>query len=156
MFCDDTLILDLSDPSRPLALPGHKRLKLTGEALALTGAEPQEPVGADVPKFYARPPGGDFAEPLPLASLCFLEEGPEPEVVPVSGAERIARLADDHYTARLFTDARCPSPVELFTLRSRLAAAISMARLVRPRDTSRFRESVELARQWIAQQGQRP
>ena len=28
MFCDDTLVLDLSDPERIICLPGHKRLKL--------------------------------------------------------------------------------------------------------------------------------
>ena len=33
MFCDDTLVLDLGEPDIVICLPGHKRLKLTPEAL---------------------------------------------------------------------------------------------------------------------------
>ena len=42
MFCDDTLVLDLSDPDRIICLPGHKRMKLRPDALELTGAARQE------------------------------------------------------------------------------------------------------------------
>ncbi len=40
LLCDDTLLLDLSDPPDIWCLPGHKRLKLTAAALALTGPDP--------------------------------------------------------------------------------------------------------------------
>jgi hypothetical protein len=48
MFCDDTLVLDLSDPAQVMCLPGHKRLKLTPEGLALTGASREEKVGETI------------------------------------------------------------------------------------------------------------
>lgn len=146
MFCDDTLILDLSDPEVPLALPGHKRLKLTPEALALTGAQPQEPVDAEIDKFFAVPPAGDWREPLPLRQLVFLEEAPEVQAVPVSGAEKLARLSDDHYTFDIHQRATGMEPGERFALQARLARQIAMTRLTRPRDRARFGESVALAR----------
>lgn len=145
MFCDDTLVLDISDPARIMCLPGHKRLKLTPSALALTGAAAQEPVGAMTGKNYAEPPGGVVREVLPLARLTFLEEGDTVAALPVSGAERFARLNDDHYTAELFARARRSDLAARFQLLARLAPAIAMARLVRPRDASRFGASVDLA-----------
>lgn len=145
MFCDDTLVLDLSNPAQIVCLPGHKRLKLSAEAIGLTGAVREEKVGAMIDKFYAAPPGGDVREPLPLARLVFLEEGPEPALLPVSGAERFARMTDDHYTAELFALGRQLDLAGRFEIQARMAAQIEMTRMVRPRDTARFGESVRLA-----------
>lgn len=145
LFCDDTLLLDLSDPDRIVALPGHKRLKLTGEALALTGLAEDRPVGADTGKSYVDPPSGDIRQPMALTTLVFLEEGPEPAWIPLGGAERFARLADDHYTQGLYHAAQRPDRVAQFQLRARLARQVGMARLVRPRSAAGFAASVELA-----------
>lgn len=145
MFCDDTLVLDISDPSGIICLPGHKRLKLTAEALAFTGALCEEEVGALVDKFYARPAAGSVDVPLPLAELIFLEEGPAIALEPVTGAQRFARLQDDHYTAELFELAQRANPASQFALQARLASQIAMARLTRPWDATGFAESVALA-----------
>jgi hypothetical protein len=152
MFCDDTLVLDLSDPAVPMALPGHKRLKLTPEALALTGAVARERVHEDIDKHYAEPPGGDWQTALPLTHLAFLEDGPACALEPITGAERMTRLEDDHYTADYHRRATRLDPAGWFRLRARLAGQIAMVRLVRPRDLDRFAESVALARQWIVAQ----
>jgi hypothetical protein len=145
MFCDDTLLLDLSDPEQVIALPGHKRLKLTGSALELTGLAAQQPVGADTGKSYVAPPAGDVGEPLPLAHLVFLEQGPSPHWHVVEGAERFARLADDHYTQDLYHEAQRPDRATLFGLRARLAGMVPMARLVRPFSSAGFAGSLDLA-----------
>lgn len=134
LFCDDTLVLDLSDPARIVCLPGHKRLKLTGEAVRLTGATVEEHVGAMTGKFYCTPPGGIVGEALPLAELSFISDGPGPSFTPIAGAERIARLNDDHFTALAFARARGLDPAGRFALFARLAPAIAMTRLERPRD----------------------
>ena len=145
MFCDDTLVLDISNPQQIVCLPGHKRLKLTPQALALTGAAAQEEVGGQTGKNYADPPGGVWRSALPLARLTFLGEGAELGVRVVSGAERFARLNDDHYTAELFALAHRSDLAARFDLLARLAQAMPMAQLVRPRDASRFGASVDLA-----------
>jgi len=149
MFCDDTLVLDLSDPERIVCLPGHKRLKLTPEALALTGAGRQEKVAEAIDKFYALPPAGDVGEPLPLATLTFLEEGDEAAIAPIRGAQRLLRLQDDHYTAFLFQLARGFDRQAHFAHLARLAAQIELARFVRPRDTAAFADGVALAARYV-------
>lgn len=145
MFCDDTLLLDLTDPAAIVALPGHKRLKLTAHALELTGTTAEQPVGAQTGKSYAAPPAGDVREPLPLASLVFLEEGPQCAWHAIRGAQRFARLADDHYTQELYREAVRPNLDMQFALRARLATQVDMARLVRPFSNAGFIASLDLA-----------
>jgi hypothetical protein len=144
-------VLDLSDPERIVCLPGHKRLKLRPDAIGLTGAMPQEKVSQTVDKHYASPPGGTVATALPLGELIFLEEGPEPAIMPITGAERLVRLQDDHYTARLFDSARKFDRAAQFAHLARLARQIAMARFVRPLDRDRFDEGVALAARHVAQ-----
>jgi len=143
MFCDDTLVLDISAPDAITAMPGHKRLKLTPEAIALTAAEREEPVGAGTGKFYARSATGDWQTPLPFMALIFLEEAPDVSIRHIAGAERFARLQDDHYTATLFALAGSLSPENYFRLRARLAQSIPMLAFSRPRDEVRFAEGVD-------------
>jgi len=145
MFCDDTLVLDLSDPDRIICLPGHKRLKLRPDALHLTGTMPEEKVSQSVDKYYAEPNGGDVRQVLPLAELIFLEEGPDLSILPIVGSERLIRLQDDHQTASLFAAARQYGRAAQFAHLSRLARQIRMARFERPLDKNRFGESIALA-----------
>jgi hypothetical protein len=151
LFCDDTLVLDLSDPERIVCLPGHKRLKLRPDAIGLTGAMPQEKVSKTVDKHYALPATGEVGVALPLGELIFLEERPEPAIMPITGAERLVRLHDDHYTARLFDSARRFDRAAQFTHLARLARQIAMARFVRPLDRDRFDEGVALAARHVTQ-----
>lgn len=145
LFCDDTLLVDPLGPDPLMCLPGRKRLKLLDDALAMTGAEATGEVGADTGKHYARPPAGTVAEPLPLAMLVFLEDGPEPLWEPITGAERFARLKDDHHGQAMYLAAQGLGRAGLFALRARIAGQVRMARLIRPRSAEGFAASVELA-----------
>ena len=147
LYADDTLVLDVSDPEQVICLRGHKRLKLTGEAIALTGAAAQENVGAGIDKFYAAAPPivAPVLKPLPLAELIFLEFGTALAIAPILGGARIARLGDDHYTTDMFLQARQFERGELFALWARLARHMAMSRFVRPRDPARFADSAALA-----------
>ena len=140
LLCDDTLVLDVADPARILCLPGHKRLKLTPEAIGLTGAAAREKVAPMIDKHYAEPVGGIVAQVLPLAGLTFLEEGAQIAFIPISGGERIARLNDDHYTAELYALARGEGLAARFARIAAIAGQVPMQRLVRPRDPVRFDE----------------
>lgn len=150
MFCDDTLVLDLADPDRIVCLPGHKRLKLRPDALALTAARPQEAVSKTFDKIYAVPAGGDVRAALPLAELVFLEPGEEPAILAISGAERFVRTGDDHYTSWLFAGAQCLDRQAQFEHRARLARQIAMVRFVRPFDPSRFDEGIALIAEYVS------
>jgi len=153
MFCDDTLVLDLSSPEQIICLPGHKRLKLTAEALSLTAASREERVSQTVEKFYAQPPAGHIRRVLPLAELIFLEDGPTSAFIPITGGERLTRMQDDHETAFLFAAARQFAPAEQFGHLTRLAKQIKMSRFVRPRTGSSFQEVVALAAKHVTDAG---
>lgn len=151
LFCDDTLVLDVSDPANVLCLPGHKRLKLTAEALTLTGAKAQGQVAPTVAKFYAEPAAGTLNAVLPLARLTFLEHGDQIEFAEISGAQRLARLNDDHYTAELYAWAQSDGLAARFARTAQIAGSIAMQRLTRPRDLARFAEVTAMTARKITQ-----
>lgn len=154
LFCDDTLVLDLSQPGRIVCLPGHKRLKLWPDALAMTGARAQEQVMAALPKFYAEPVGEVVTNPLPLAELCFLEHGSTPRIEPLTGGEKLVRLQDDHYTTEMYLAASRPDRLDRFRQLAQLARTLRLTRFVRPRDSDRFSADAALVAQHILMQAE--
>ncbi|MDP3907597.1 hypothetical protein [Novosphingobium sp.] len=152
LFCDDTLVLDLSQPDRIVCLPGHKRLKLWPDALAMTGAKAQDQVMASLPKFYAEPVGEVVTNALPLAELCFLEHGSPPRIEPLSGGEKLVRLQDDHYTTEMYLAASRPDRLDRFRQLAQLARTLRLIRFVRPRDRERFSTDAALVAQHILMQ----
>ena len=149
MFCDDTLVLDLSDPGKLMCLPGHKRLKLRDDAFDLTGAGRQEKVSQTYEKHYAAPLAGTVDKALPIAELIFLEEGPDPAMTRISGSERFLRMQDEHQTRYLFDTASKFDRAQQFAHRARLARQIEMMLYVRPRDRNSFEKGVAMAAQHV-------
>lgn len=145
MFCDDTLVLDLSDPDRVVCLPGHKRLKLKADAVTMTGATAQEKVSTTVDKYYSEPTAGHVGGALPLGELIFLEEGAAAAIEPIAGSERFVRMQDDHQTSHLFAAASKFDRAALFAHLARLARQVNMARFTRSLDAARFHEGVAVA-----------
>jgi hypothetical protein len=150
MFSDDTLVLDLSAPEQITCIPGHRRLKLKRDALQLTGAKPQEKVSLNVDKHYSLPASGTATAAMPLGELIFLEEGAQPRITAITGAERFTRVVDDHYTAQLYAGAQGFGPRDHFEHFAALATRARMACFVRPRDVSRFEEGVEMLMNHLA------
>lgn len=153
LFCDDTLILDMSDPTTLTCLPGHKRLKLCPDAFALAGAVREERVSQGYDKYYATPAAGTVGTAMPLATLMFLEEGPDMAISPISGAERFLRVADDHQAFRLFEAANTLGPAELFAQRASLAKRIAMSRFVRPMDRAKTDAGIAMVANHIRTHG---
>lgn len=149
MFCDDTLVLDLSDPHRLICLPGHKRLKLCTDAFALTKAVREEKVSQTYDKYYAQPAAGTIGTTMPLAELIFLGEAPQVSITQISGAERFLRMEDDHLTTHLFEAARRFDRKHQFAHRAYLARRIQMSRFIRPLDAARFDEGVAMIADYI-------
>jgi len=142
LFCDDTLLLDLSDPDAVWCLPGHKRLKLCSDALALTGAAAQEHVGVMIDKVYAQPLAGVIDSPLPLAALTFLADGPNLGLRPVTGGEQLSLLNDDHYTADYVVLARGLDRAGRMAHLAGLAAVLPTGLLTRPRSNAAFADGL--------------
>lgn len=153
LLCDDTMVLDVSHPANILSLPGHKRLKLKDDALRLTRARPDGKVGRMIAKHYAQPPGGTVQQVLPLARVYFLETGISARCSAITGAKRIARLDDDHYTARLYAMARGEALAQRFIHLAELSAHIPMERLALRRDPDCFNQTVEFVAAQISAAG---
>lgn len=139
---DDTLVLDMQ-ASPPMCLPGHKRLKLWPDGLALAEVEGTQLVSAQYPKFYVDAAPATRDDPLALRAIVFLEEGSENALEPLLGAERLARLADDHYMSAMYEEACTGGAAEVFRTRAALAANVRFYRLIRPFDPARFSETLD-------------
>jgi hypothetical protein len=153
MFCDDTLVLDLSDPERVICLPGHKRLKLTPGALAMTKAAREEQVAPTLEKFYSTPASGTAVAAMPLAELIFLEAGAQTAIDPIAGFERFARMQDEHYTAELYAGAQVSSAARRFEHLAQLASRLTLSRFVRPLGEARFDEDADFIGAYVRRGG---
>lgn len=149
MVCDDTLILSTPASGPIVALPGHKRLKLTASAFALTGAGQEERVAQTIDKHYATPAAGAITEILPLTALFLLAQAPRAVVERVRGGACLRALQDDHYTQGLFLAANRPDRAARFAQLARLAGAIRIYRFSRPHDISTFSANIDLVEEHL-------
>lgn len=149
LVCDDTLVIDPSGP-RLACLPGHKRLKLWPEGLALAGVQGGELVSKSYPKFYVGEEASDCAGLLPLGAVLFLEQAEQFELVEARGAERFALFEHDHYTDLLHAQASRKDAKERFALKSRLAREIPVWRFRRPFDSQLFETGAEFLSNGLA------
>lgn len=143
MFCDDTLITSIPDNGPILALPGHKRLKLTPAALELTGSSREERVAQTIDKFYTMPAAGTVDQPLPLACLVQLDFAPDTRLETIRGGAAMRALQEEHYTRDLFLAATRPDPVARFAQLARIAQAMRIVRFSRPCAAAEFRLGID-------------
>lgn len=143
IVADDTLVLDMSG-ERAMCLPGHKRLKLWPDALALTGMAPRDLVSPEYPKFYATESGSEVVQPVPLGAVVTLAVGAVPALALVRGAERLAILDDEHYTTYLHHAAHGHDAVHRIGTLAGLAGSIAMFRHTRPMTPDSFAASIDL------------
>lgn len=137
-FCDDVLVLDMRDPNAILCLPGHKKMKLWRDALALTGHERGEQVRGDLDKYFVAPTGETAATPLPLTHLYFLEEATRsgPKLTPFSGIDRFTRGQAAFYRPHFC--AAISENQDLFPILSRIGSTVKMAKFDRAKRKEEF------------------
>ena len=141
VFADDVLTL-VPGGQIPMALPGHKQLKLWLDALALTGHSPKARVWPGVEKFYVEHVAA-ARTPLPLASLTLIETNSADDfaIVMLQGTGRFAALRDARYRPEYMLPDQRGS---IFTQLAALAGAVPVFRFSRPRELGRFQEGIEL------------
>lgn len=94
--------------------------------------------GKDDRQVLRQPPGGTFAQALPLERIFYLDAGDAVSFEAISGARRVACLNEDHYTAQLYALARGQDRAGRLRHLGAIASRIPMDRLVRPLDTRNF------------------
>ncbi|WP_239805183.1 hypothetical protein [Croceicoccus hydrothermalis] len=167
LLADDTLILAMPDgrfgdgeagyrgaddggpKPAPICLPGHKRMKLWPDAVAMTGAEAGDIVSPNYRKHYVAQAGPAQDEPCPLAGIVVLATGADFAFDPLHGGEKIAALNDDHYIARLHEVASLDGPAGRLRALVTLASAVPCWRLTRPMDPDRFPQMLDFTQRCL-------
>jgi hypothetical protein len=144
LLCDDTLILDLSEPNQAIGLPGGTAIKLWPDAVDLTGATPGRRVWPDEHKIYATPAGSSEHRPLPVAEIIYLDFGAESAITPLAGGDRLSALQDDHYTTEIYLQASGLGGQQRFAQLLQLSQAMRLSRFTRPRDLRTFAATTEM------------
>lgn len=84
-----------------------------------------------------------MTHPVPLAAIVALEAGPMLDFAPVRGAQRLAILDDDHYTAYLHHAAHGHDAASRMATLATLAGSIAMFRHTRPMTANTFAASID-------------
>jgi len=152
LAADDVTGIDASTPGRPMALPGHKTLKLWGDATTLVGVERDRPVRSDQPvdKYYVMVGGDDEARrALPLRRIYQLidrrgqpEGGAEFAISQRRGGEAVVTLESAIYRPR-FGEAILGRR-RLFELLAVVAAGTEVFDFERPMRRDRFWAGVDV------------
>ena len=143
LFADDVLVLDMRDKAGIMALPGHKKLKLWGDAIGMTGLQAGEQVMAGMDKYFVEPPLLDQSHPLPITDLYLLDDkaAQAPTLMPILGAERFTLVRSAFYRPEFC--AVLSEKLGLFSHIARLANEIAIHRFDRPRNSALFNEGAD-------------
>jgi hypothetical protein len=163
LAADDVTGIDASTPGRPMALPGHKTLKLWGDAATLVGVERGRPVRNDEPvdKYYVAVGDGEVERhALPLRRIYQLidrrgqpDGQPEFSVSQRRGGEAVVTLEHSIYRPR-FGEAILGRR-RLFELLAAVAAETDVFAFERPMRKDRFWAGVDVLEDHLSA-GDRP
>jgi hypothetical protein len=138
LMADDVLVLDLSDPTAVMCLPGHKKVKLWPDAVDLTEAAVTGPVRPEIEKVYAAPKAGYYPDPLPLAEVLFLDDTQRTAtaITMLTGAERFTQAEAAFYRPHFCT--LMEDKAGIFKVLARLASQVRFGTFNRPHDKAQF------------------
>lgn len=130
LLTDDLAAVRIAD-GRAEVHPGVAICKLLPDAILALGLDPDALPIADPEdgKRFRAEDGDVGAIPVPLTCLYLLEEGGEPRIEPVAPAERFLEIVRNSYGIEWMHHLTGPTE---FALRSALARAVPMRRLIRP------------------------
>jgi hypothetical protein len=137
----DDVIVIRPDEKEAIAFPGVPRLRLWGEALEGLGFErdglDRSYIEDSFDKWDVPVDAAALAsEGQPLGAIYILEDGPEIDILPLSGAAAVSALFDQTYRGAYVE--RAGSATDHWRAVTAIARAIPVFRLVRPRDLTRL------------------
>jgi hypothetical protein len=143
LCCDDVLVLDLTDPTQVVALPGHKRIKLWEDALALTSRTSTHAVRPGIDKYYVSDAPFIPHQLFPIRRLYFLQSDAETEfgMAPIEGASRFNWMRSAYYRPQLFNALAGQS--HYFQTGIHLSRTVEMLRFNRSRERAAFDAGVD-------------
>lgn len=103
LLTDDVVALDLSDPGRPMILPGFPQLKLAADAagaIRLEQTEVRPRVHPQIDKAQHRLHDGFADEAVPVSRIYVLERGGRAAISPLAGAAALPAIIKFSYVTR--------------------------------------------------------
>jgi len=146
LLTDDVVALDLSDPDRPMILPGFPQLKLAADAagaIRLEQADVRPQVHPQIDKAQHRLRGGFAADAAPVSRLYVLERGGQASISPLASGAALPAIIKFSYITRFGRQA-LPDDFAAAHLRqcARIAGRIGVSRLEVPTGLARIDEAV--------------
>ncbi|WP_036258222.1 serine kinase [Mesorhizobium sp. WSM3224] len=146
LLTDDVVALDLSDPDRPMILPGFPQLKLAADAasvIRLEQAEVRPQVHPQIDKAQHRLRDGFATEAVPVSRIYVLERGGRAAISPLTGAAALPAIIKFSYITRFGRQA-LPGDFAAAHLRqcAQIAGRIGVSRLEVPAGLARIDEAV--------------
>ncbi|WP_306796751.1 serine kinase [Mesorhizobium sp. GbtcB19] len=146
LLTDDVVALDLSDPDRPMILPGFPQLKLAADAagaIHLEQAEVRPQVHPQIDKAQHRLRDGFAAEAVPVSRLYVLERGGQAAISPLTGAAALPAVLKFSYVTRFGREALADDFAAAHLSQCALIAGrIGVSRLEVPAGLDRIDEAV--------------
>ena len=146
LLTDDVVALDLSDPDRPMILPGFPQLKLAADAagaIRLERAEVRPQVHPQIDKAQHRLHDGFAPQAAPVSRIYVLERGAMAAISPLSGAAALPAIIKFSYVTRFGRQA-LPGDFAALHLRqcAQVAGRVGVSRLEVPAGLDRIDEAV--------------
>ncbi|MDX8466504.1 serine kinase [Mesorhizobium sp. VK23B] len=154
LLTDDVVALDLSDPSRPMILPGFPQLKLAADAadaIRIGQAEVRPQVHPQIEKAQHRLQEGFSGEAQPAARIYVLERGEQAAITPLPGAGALPAIIKFSYVTRFGRQALVGDFASRHLAQcAQLAARVGVSRLEVPAGLERIDEAVALIERDLA------
>ncbi|RUX20251.1 MULTISPECIES: serine kinase [unclassified Mesorhizobium] len=146
LLTDDVVALDLSDPDRPMILPGFPQLKLAADAagaIRLEQAEVRPQVHPQIDKAQHRLRDGFAAEAVPVSRIYVLERGVRAAISPLSGVAALPAVIKFSYITRFGRQALPGDSASMHLSQcAQVAGRVGVSRLEVPAGLDRIDEAV--------------
>ncbi|CDX12902.1 HPr kinase [Mesorhizobium sp. SOD10] len=146
LLTDDVVALDLSDPGRPMILPGFPQLKLAADAagaIRLHQAEVRPQVHPQIDKAQHRLHDAFAGEALPVSRIYVLERGGRAAISPLAGAAALPAIIKFSYVTRFGRQALPGDSASVHLGQcAQVAGRVGVSRLEVPAGLARIDEAV--------------
>ena len=154
LLTDDVVAVDMTNPNKPMIVPGFPQIKLAADAAAaisLGEAEVRPQVHPAIDKMQHRLNGAFSGGTVPATRIYILERGERAEISPLPGIAALPAIIKFSYVTR-FGRAALPSDFAAMHLRqcARLADHVGVCRLEVPTGLDRIGEAVGLIERDLA------
>ncbi|MDX8498577.1 serine kinase [Mesorhizobium sp. VK4C] len=154
LLTDDVVALDLSNPSRPMILPGFPQLKLAADAadaIRIGQAEVRPQVHPQIEKAQHRLRDGFAGKAVKASRIYVLERGERAAITPLPGAGALPAIIKFSYVTRFGQQALVGDFASTHLSQcAQLAARIGVCRLEVPAGLERIDEAVDLIERDLA------